>query len=746
MSTIITRSTGANPKGAPLTAGELDQNFINLNADKVEATRAVNTTAGDLTGGGDLSGDRTLGLASTGITAGTVNNSTTQLTPLTLDVKGRVTGVGTPQTIAPSFANVTGKPTTLSGYGITDAQATITGAATTIDTEDLTASRALASDSSGKVAVSSVTATELGYLSGVTSAVQTQLGGKQATSEKNQANGYAGLDSSGKLSDAVLPDLAISEYLGEVANETAMLALTGQEGDWCTRSDVGTIYIITGNPASTGGWMQLSYPGTPVKSVAGKTGVVTLVKGDVGLGNVDNTSDADKNSATVTLTNKTISGSSNTLSNIGNSSLVNSSITFGATAVSLGGTVSGFNGVSIGASSASTGAFTNLSYTGTLTGGTGVIAIGTNQIYKDASGNVGIGTSSPAATLDIRTSSSVVRIGNYNFAGINIFGSSVNTSGVYLGLDSGGGFATNVRDAGYLAYGTNNTERLRIDSSGNVGIGTSSPAAKLDVAATIRSTAQAVPTSGSGIELIGGASTNYLIAYNRTTPGFLPLVIQGNTVSLHGSNSTGLMVDASGNVGIGTGSPMARLTVSNGSNENFEFTAGTAGLNGGVLQYLNRSSSTTRPDMNYYLSAGLGAHKFYTSDLERARITAAGNWLVNDTVERGGKVVVTNTPTSQWGIDQSGSQITLTNGANAVLATGSGLIVLNSHTSGDAAVYLINGSQIYKLGGTASYVVSSTPSAGQVGVGWTGSSYAIYNNVGSTQTFGIAMIRTRAAV
>lgn len=41
-----------------------------------------------------------------------------------------------------------------------------------------------------------------------------------------------------------------------------------------------------------------------------------IVKGDVGLGNVDNTSDATKNSASVTLTNKTISGASNTISNI----------------------------------------------------------------------------------------------------------------------------------------------------------------------------------------------------------------------------------------------------------------------------------------------------------------------------------------------------------------------------------------------------------------------------------------------
>lgn len=73
-------------------------------------------------------------------------------------------------------------------------QATITGAATTIDTEDLSINLALVSSASGKVAVSSVTATELAKLSGltastaelnyvknVTSAIQTQLNNKQAS-------------------------------------------------------------------------------------------------------------------------------------------------------------------------------------------------------------------------------------------------------------------------------------------------------------------------------------------------------------------------------------------------------------------------------------------------------------------------------------------------------------------------------------------------------------------------------------
>ena len=60
-------------------------------------------------------------------------------------------------------------------------QATITGGASTITSSNLTANRALVSNASGKVAVSTATSTELGYLDGVTSAIQTQLNNKLAT-------------------------------------------------------------------------------------------------------------------------------------------------------------------------------------------------------------------------------------------------------------------------------------------------------------------------------------------------------------------------------------------------------------------------------------------------------------------------------------------------------------------------------------------------------------------------------------
>lgn len=76
-----------------------------------------------------------------------------------------------------------------SGY----AQSKITGAATSVVSSNLTASRALYSDASGKIAASSnVTSTELSYLDGVTSAIQTQLNGKQASiiGAANASNGY----------------------------------------------------------------------------------------------------------------------------------------------------------------------------------------------------------------------------------------------------------------------------------------------------------------------------------------------------------------------------------------------------------------------------------------------------------------------------------------------------------------------------------------------------------------------------
>jgi hypothetical protein len=78
------------------------------------------TVTGDASGSGATS--IALTLANSGVAAGTYNDSATQVRPFTVDAKGRVTAVGAAVTITPAWASITGKPTTLSGFGITDAQ------------------------------------------------------------------------------------------------------------------------------------------------------------------------------------------------------------------------------------------------------------------------------------------------------------------------------------------------------------------------------------------------------------------------------------------------------------------------------------------------------------------------------------------------------------------------------------------------------------------------------------------------
>jgi hypothetical protein len=150
-------------------------------------------------------------------------------------------------------------------------QATITGAATTIDTEDLTASRALVSDGSGKVAVSDVTTTELGYLDGVTSAVQTQVDAKTAkliTTNRQTASYTLVLSDADKLVEmnvATANDLTIP-LNSSVAFATGTQILVAQYGAGQT-----TVVATSGvNVRSNGGKLKLNvqYSGATLIKIA----------------------------------------------------------------------------------------------------------------------------------------------------------------------------------------------------------------------------------------------------------------------------------------------------------------------------------------------------------------------------------------------------------------------------------------------------------------------------------------------
>jgi hypothetical protein len=243
----------------------------------------------------------------------------------------------------------------------------------------------------------------------------------------------------------------------------------------------------------------------------------------------------------------------------------------------------------------------------------------------DASGNVGIGTSSPSEKLSVH---SAIGIRGSNFASLSYFGSSVNTTGVYTGLDSAGGYVVNVRDAGYQAFLTNNTERMRIDGSGNVGIGTSSPTGKLHA---VLSTSYSPGSGWSSSTAVFGGSTSvsgaFGIAYDDTNGAGLASIIPGTSykpiytncsefiVKTNGTTER-MRINSSGNVGIGTASPDALLTV----NTVASFGAGTVGA----------PSIAAKGDLNtgIYFSAA-DTLDFSTAGTQRGQFDSSGNFKFN---------------------------------------------------------------------------------------------------------------------
>jgi hypothetical protein len=113
----------------------------------------------------------------------------------------------------------------------------------------------------------------------------------------------------GVIPSAQLPSLALTNVV-TVASQAAMLALTTtqvQPGDIAIRTDgAGSFILVASDPSQLSNWTLLATPTDTVTSVNSQTGAVVLTKSDINLGNVDNTSDATKNSAVATLTNKWI--------------------------------------------------------------------------------------------------------------------------------------------------------------------------------------------------------------------------------------------------------------------------------------------------------------------------------------------------------------------------------------------------------------------------------------------------------
>ena len=104
------------------------------------------------------------------------------------------------------------------------------------------------------------------------------------TLQKAAANGLASLDATGKIPSSQLPAITINST-NVVADQAAMLALSANQGDVAVRTDVSQSYILATTPASVlGNWQQLLTPTSPLSSVNGQTGTVTLTTSDLAEG------------------------------------------------------------------------------------------------------------------------------------------------------------------------------------------------------------------------------------------------------------------------------------------------------------------------------------------------------------------------------------------------------------------------------------------------------------------------------
>ena len=189
--------------------------------------------------------------------------------------------------------------------------------------------------------------------------------------------------------------------------------------------------------------------------------------------------------------------------------------------------------------------------------------------YIKGDGNVGIGTTSPHYSTHIKGAGNFKALklqggdqpNEYSELGFLPSTADGTNANIYIRGHRGsdGAFANN-----YLTFGTGSTEQMRIDSSGRVGIGTSSPSSYY---AGANNLVVGGNTSEAGITIASTSTTDGNIYFSDGTggqsayAGYIEYKHSTDDFRIGVSGSERMRIDSSGNVGIGTISPEAKLHV-----------------------------------------------------------------------------------------------------------------------------------------------------------------------------------------
>ena len=250
--------------------------------------------------------------------------------------------------------------------------------------------------------------------------------------------------------------------------------------------------------------------------------------------------------------------------------------------------------------------------------------VATRFIIKDSTGNVGIGTDSPSTKLEVAGGFRISETGDgTDYLEIGV-GADATTGGTSV-LTNNGSMVFGTTDSSSLIVRTNNTEAMRIDTSQNVGIGTTDPSS--------------LDATGNRLVVGGGSGDEGLTIFSGTTGRGTMLFADGNdgsnaeyrgwiqyehtndSLEFATASAERMRIDSSGNVGIGTTSPESKLNIVDSGETIIRLYASTASTRSGIW-FTNGSYSygtNIGTDNKFHITGNIN------SEAELVTVDSSGN-------------------------------------------------------------------------------------------------------------------------